>query len=234
MKRLVGPSLLLGSEGRLVNEEIRLTRDLEHLERRPRVAGEDDLPARARGSEYLLGTHAASLWEVDGLAALEPSEERALRDAQRARGFEVEATRPRVLDDAVAVGPDTVLDCEGEDPVIAALERVSRRELLQVDVVGELPEDPAQDAEELDEARGPVHLERQLAPPEREGLQHPGQAEVVVRVVVRQEDLVELDEPDGRAKELPLGPFTAVEEDAVAPAPEQRPSQAAARRRHGA
>ena len=234
MKRLVGPGLLLGRERRLMHEEIRLSRDLEHLERGARIAGEDDLPARARGPEHLLGAHAASVRKLDGLPTLELSEEWALRDAERARRLEIEAARARVLDDAVAIGPDAVLDREGEDPVIAALERISRGELLQVDVIGELPEDAPQDAEELDEARRPVDLERQLASPEGERLQHSGQAEVVVCVIVRQEDLVQLDEPDRRAKELPLGPFTAVEEDAVAPTPDQRSGESAARGGHGA
>ena len=232
MKRLVGPGLLLGRERRLMHEEIRLSRDLEHLERGPRIASEDDLPARARGPKHLLGTHAASVRKLDGLPTLELSEKWALRNAERAGRLEIEAARPRVLDDAVAVRTDAVLDHEGEDPVIAALERISRRELLQVDVVGKLPEDPPQDAEELDEARRPVDLERQLASPERERLQHSRQAEVVVGVIVRQEDLVQLDEPDRRAKKLPLSAFTAVEEDAVAPTPDQRSSQSATRGGH--
>jgi len=38
VKRLVGPGLFLGRERRLMHEEIRLSGDLEHLERGPRIA----------------------------------------------------------------------------------------------------------------------------------------------------------------------------------------------------
>jgi hypothetical protein len=234
VERLVGPRLLLRGERRLVDEQISLSRGLEHLEGRPGVAREDELAPGPRRAEHLLGSHPVSVRKLDGLAALQPTEERALRNAERLRGLEVEATRPRVLDDAVTVRSDPVLDREGEDAVIAALQGVARGELAQLDVVGELSEDPAQHSEEVDEARRPVDGQRQLAAPKRKRLQHPGQAEVVVCVVVRQEDLVQLDEPDGRAKELPLSAFAAVEENPVASAAHQRPGQAAARRRHRA
>jgi hypothetical protein len=143
VERLVGARLLLGGERRLVHEQIGLPRHLEHLEGRPGVAREDDFAPRPWRPEYLPGSNGASVGELDGLAALQPAEERALRNAERLRGLEAEATRPRVLGDAVAVRSDPVLDREGEDAVIAALQRIPGRELAQLDVVGELPEDPA-------------------------------------------------------------------------------------------
>jgi hypothetical protein len=232
MKRLVGPGLLLGRERRLVHEQVGVAGHFEHLERRPCITGEHDLATGARRSEHLLGSHVAPVRKVDRLPALEPPEERALRNPQRLGGLEVEAPGTRVLGQAVAVRPDAVLDGEGEDAVIAALERVAGHELAQLDVVGELPEDPAEDPEKVDQARRAVDREWQLAASERERLQHPRQAEVVVGVVVRQEDLVQLDEPDRGAEELSLSAFAAVEEDPVSAAADQRSGQAAARGGH--
>ena len=67
------------------------------------------------------------------------------------------------------------------------------------------------------EAPWPVERQRHLAAAESERLQHPGQAEEVVGVEVRQEDLVELDQADVRAQELPLRAFAAVEEQLLPP-----------------
>ena len=52
------------------------------------------------------------------LAALQASEQRALRDAETLRGLEVEAPRARLLDERVAVGRDAVLHGERLDPVV--------------------------------------------------------------------------------------------------------------------
>jgi hypothetical protein len=43
----------------------------------------------------------------------------------------------------------------------------------------------------------------------------------VVGVEVRDEDLAELDQAHGRAQQLPLRPFAAVEQEPLAPAPEK-------------
>jgi hypothetical protein len=142
VERPVGARLLLGREGRLVHEQIGLARHLEYLGRRPGVACEHDLATGPRRPEHLRGSHATAVGKLDGLAALQPAEERALRNAERLRGLEVEATGPWVLDDAVPVRCDPVFDREGEDAVIAALERIPGRKLAQLDVVGKLPEDP--------------------------------------------------------------------------------------------
>ena len=58
--------------------------------------------------------------------------------------------------------------------------------------------------------------ERHLAPAQGKGLEHPRQAEVVVGVVVREEHLWQLDEPDRGPEQLALGAFPAVEEQALA------------------
>src|SRR5919199_2695287 len=153
VERLVGAGLLLGGKGRLVDEEIGLARGLEDFAARSRIAGEDDLSPRPRRAEHLLWRDRAALRKGNGLAGLEAAEERPSRDAQAACPVEVEAARARVLDEAVAVRRDAVLDREGEDPVIRPLDPLARTKLSELDVVGQLPEDPAQDAEEVDEPR---------------------------------------------------------------------------------
>jgi hypothetical protein len=222
MKGLVGPILLLGRKGRLMDEEIGLSRDLQHLAARPCVAGDDDLSSRARRAEHLFGRHRAALRKPNRLARLQTSEERPLRDAELQRLVDVEAARPRLLDEAVPIRSDAVLHREGEDPVVGALDPLSRPELSQLDVVRQLPEDPAEDAEEVDEPRRAVDGQRSVATAERERFEHAGQTEVVVGVIVRQQDLVQLDEPHGRAQKLALRALAAVDEDPLAAAAQQR------------
>ena len=53
-------------------------------------------------------------------------------------------------------------------------------------------------------------------------------------MVVRQEDLGKLDEPDGGAQKLALRPLAAVDEDPLSAAAKQRAGEAALRSRHGA
>ena len=69
-------------------------------------------------------------------------------------------------------------------------------------------------------------VERLLAPAQVERLEHPRQAEPVVGVVVRQEDGVEVGEPDA-AQQLALGPLAAVEQQPVAVEPREQGRQAA-------
>ena len=73
-----------------------------------------------------------------------------------------------------------------------------------------------------------------LAPAQGERLQHPGQAEVVVGVVVREEDLAQLDEPDVGAQQLALGALGAVEEQPLAAAAHQQRRRRTLRGRHRA
>ena len=80
----------------------------------------------------------------------------------------------------------------------------------------------------------PVEHERQLAPAQRERLQHPGHAEEVVGVEVREEDLLQVDEADVRAEELALRPLAAVEQQPLAAAADERGGGSAARGRHRA
>ena len=168
--------------------------------------------------------------KLDGLAGLESAEERPLGDAERSRGLDVEAAGARKLDERVAVGGDAVRDLEGDDAVVPAVDHVAVTQLHELDRVAQLPEDPLQRAEEVAQPGRPVDRERELTAAERERLQHPRQAEVVIRVVVREEHLGELDQPDGGAQELALGALAAVDEHPLAATPDQRPGEPAASR----
>ena len=78
-----------------------------------------------------------------------------------------------------------------------------------------------------------VDRQRPLARAQVERLEHPDQPEPVVEVVVRDEDRVELGQPD-RAQQLLLGALAAVEQDPVAARAQQDRGQPAARGRHRA
>ncbi len=124
---------------------------------------------------------------------------------------------------------------ERDEVVVAALEpHVAGLQLDELERVGQLAEDPPQRAEELLQAGRAIDRQRQLAPPQGEGLQHPRQAEVVVGVVVRDEHFAQLDQADGRAQQLPLRALAAVEQQALAAAPEQQRGRRPLGRRHRA
>ena len=213
---LVCARLLLDGESRLMDEDVGVSGCLENRAGRARVAGENDLSAGPGRPENLRGAHRGSIRELHHLSGLEAAEQGALGDAETLRGLEVEATRARFLDERVAVGRDAVLHGERLDLVVGPLDGASRTELDERELVTQPPEHAAEDSEQILEPRGPVDGQRNLAPPESERLQHPRQAEVMVRVVVREEDLRQLDEPHGGPKQLSLGSLAAVDEDPLA------------------
>jgi hypothetical protein len=235
VSRLCSALVLLGGEGRLVDEHVRLARDVQDRARRGGVACDDDLPSGTRRSEHLLGRDAPAAGELDRLAVLKTAVERALGNPQRGRRFDVETAGPRGLHERVAVRPDPVGDLEDDEAVVAAVEDVARPQLDELEGVRELAEHTAEGAEELDEAWRAVDSQRELAPPERERLQHPRQTKVVVGVEVGHEDLRELDEAYARTEELPLRPFAAVDEHAVAASADEqaRETPAGCRNRAG-
>ena len=172
-----------------MDEQVGAARGLGDRARRRRVAGEHDLPARTRRPEHRVGRDRAAVGERDRLASLERPAQGAVRDAQRLRRLDVEAAGARLLDEGVADRGHAVRDGERDDRVAVAVERVPRTQLDEVERVGQLPEDAPQRAEEVAQAGRPVDGQRHVAAAERERLQHPGQAEVVIRVVVGHEDL---------------------------------------------
>src|SRR5205823_9105898 len=112
---------------------------------------------------------------------------------------------------------------ERDEPVVAAVELVPGIELVELVRVREVadPEDARLLGEETTEAAGPVDREQLGPSAERERLQHPRQAEVMVGVEVREEDLAELRQADRRAHELALRSLGAVDEQAVAAVAEE-------------
>ena len=108
------------------------------------------------------------------------------------------------------------------EAVAVALEDVTRLELDEANLVRQLPDDALERAHQVGQPARPVEHEGKLAAPQREGLQQTGQAEHVVGVEVGDEDLGQIDEPNRRTEELPLGAFGAVEEQAVAAAPDEQ------------
>ena len=125
-----------------------------------------------------------------------------------------------------------MLDGEDADLIAVALQHVALSHLDELERVGELADNAGERAEEVAQPGRPVDGERDVAHPQRERLEHPRQAEVVVGVEVGDEDLLEVDEPDRGAQELALRALAAVEEQPVAAAPdEQRGGAAPCRRR---
>src|SRR5262249_15205059 len=115
-----------------------------------------------------------------------------------------------------------------------ALEPRARLELAEPQLVGQLSEDAPERPEQLDQPRWAVDGQFELAPAEGKRFQHPRQAEVVVGVVVRQEDLAELDQPNGRTQHLPLRPLGAVEEQPLPAAAQEQGSRCSLCGRHRA
>ena len=95
-------------------------------------------------------------------------------------------------------------------------------------------DDRREHREQVAEPRRPVELEPLLAPAQVVGLEQPRQAEHVIGVVVAEEHDVEIDEPDLRAQQLALRALAAIEQDAIAAAPDQRRGGRAAGRRRRA
>jgi hypothetical protein len=223
VERLVCAVLLLRRERGVVHEDIGVASSFEDLARRARVARQGHLAPMSRRTENLVRLDCASFGQRDGVAVLQPAEEWPLRNTQRAGSLKVEASGTRRFEQCIAVCRDAVFDLERCDTVIPAVDRVAGSKFDELELVRELSEHATKDREEVHEPGRAVHRKRRLPTPQRKRLQHPGQAEVVVRVVMGEEDLRQLDQADRRPQELALRPFAAVEQDAVAAAADQRP-----------
>src|SRR5579862_1315794 len=118
------------------------------------------------------------------------------------------------------------------DPVLATRHRLARLELDEADRIGQPPDERPKLLEELAQPARAVDPKRRfLAPTERERLEHAREAEEMIRVVVREEDLLEIRQADGRALELSLRPLAAVEEKPIAAAADEHGCRAALRGR---
>ena len=152
----------------------------------------------------------------------------------RALRGRVERARPLVLEQHVAVRLAAVRDRHGGDPVAVPLEHLARLELA--DVAARTRRDRATRAierEQLGQAPGTVDRQRRLAAAQVERFQQPREAEPVVRVEVRDEHLVDVDQPD-RPEQLALRALAAVDQDPLAAPADQDRRQAAASGRHRA
>ena len=119
------------------------------------------------------------------------------------------------------------------EPVAVAFERGADVELDGLDLVGEPPEDAPEAREKVVQPLRPVERQRDLASAQRERLEHPRKAEIVVGVVVGEEDLLEIHETHVALEELPLGPLGTVEEQLVAAPADERGGECALGRRRG-
>jgi hypothetical protein len=158
---------------------------------------------------------------------------RAGLDAELGRACGVEPAGPLVLHERVTERLRAVLDRVRADPVAVEHHGLVRRKLHEPDLVGELPVDPAQVAHEGVQSARPVDRERRGATAQRERLQHSRQPEEVVGVEVGEKDVLDVRQAD-RAQQLPLRALAAIDQQAVAAAPDQEARGRALHRWHRA
>src|SRR5207253_9859196 len=152
----------------------------------------------------------------------------------RVRFLDVEAARTRRFDHRPAERQDAVCNAERREPVPVALEDVAGIQLDELDFVRQPPDHSFEGAEQVDEPARAIDGERQLPASQRKGLEHPRQAEDVVGVEMGDEHLLQLEQPDGGAQQLPLRALGAVEEELVAPATNEQRRRGPLRGRHRA
>ena len=143
------------------------------------------------------------------------------RDAQGVGGLDVEAPGPRLLDERPADGRHPVADRKRLEPVSWPREDLARLDLDELQRIVEPAEDAAESPEQLVQPGRPVDGQRQLAAAEGERLEHERETPEVIRVVVGQEDLLQLGQADRGAQELALGALGAVDQEPL-PAPPQQ------------
>ncbi len=219
-------------EASIVHEQLRLVRRYAHDLAWRRVARDDDLSAAPGLPHHLLGADLA-VRAAHGLAGLEPAEIGARRHPKTLGDPWVEAPRPLVLDQRVAVGAHSMVHPEAAHLVPVVAERLPVVELDELDVVGEPADDPAEGLEQLPQARWADDPQRAFAALEVIGLQQARHPEIVIGVVVRDVDLVHRHEP-GRALHLALRAFAAIEEQPLAAHPRQQAGRGTARGGHRA
>ena len=126
VRRLTGALALVVAERRLVDEQLGVVREVDVVERRRGVARDQHLAARARRAEHLIRRHDAAVVERDRLAGLQAPALGAGRHAERVGLRDVEAARPRLLDERVAERRHAMRHLERDDAVLAAVEHVAR------------------------------------------------------------------------------------------------------------
>ena len=187
----------------------------------------------ARRPEHVLRAHDAAAVEADDLAPLERAARGPVRDTERIGRGDVEAAGTIVLAQRVADGAAPVRDGEGLEPVVVALDDGARAKLHDLERVRQPADHDAERPHQRGRSARPVDGHRDLSAAQGERLQHARQAEDVIGVQVREEDVLEIDEPGVGAEELPLRSLAAVDEEAIPTAPQEGGRGSAGRRRRG-
>ena len=158
-----------------------------------------DLAAGTGRAEHHVRRDHPFVRKRDRLAALQHPSLRPRGHADGVGRLDVEPARARLLDERPADCRHPVTDRERFQPVLRPLEDLARFDLDELQRIVEPAEEAPQRAEQLVQPGRPVDGQRQLAAPERERLEHEREAAEVIRVVVRQEDLLQLGQADRRA-----------------------------------
>ena len=205
-----------------MDQQVDPAHGLDHGCGRRRVAGECDRASGTSGAEHLLGEHRLPGPEDHRLPALERAALPAGRDAERVRHVGVESPGTGRLDNGIAERFWPVVDGERANLVVVTPDHRPRLEFDRLQWVGELPEDAPQGSQQVAQPCRPIEGQGNLAAAQREGLQHPGQSEIVIRMKVGQEHLFEVDQAHVGPEKLPLRTLAAVDQQAIAAAADER------------
>ena len=124
MPGLVGPLSLLLAEGGLVHEQLGAPAAAStHVRDGAPSPAMDHLAVRGRGGPAPARAPRRPVGERYRLAPLQGSPLAPCRDAQRVGGLDIETTGPLVLDAARSRAENAVLDGDGIDGVVVAVER---------------------------------------------------------------------------------------------------------------
>jgi putative nucleotidyltransferase with HDIG domain len=233
MQRLACTVALAGQKGRLVYEHVGAGCCLDDGSRGGGVSREDQLAPVSGRSEHVVRRHHSSVGERYALAALEEPASGTVGDTEAVCGVDIEAARPHSFDERVTHRGHAVLHRKRLQSVPVPLEDGPRLELDGLQRVREPPEDAAKGGQELAQSSRAVDRERELPASEGERLEHARQPEIVIRVVVSDEDLLELDQADVAPQKLALSALGAVEQQAIAATPDEGRGEGASGSRCG-
>src|SRR6185369_2393190 len=136
-----------------------------------------------------------------------------VRHSERVRRGRVEPARPLVLPQCIADGGRAVTYGERLDPVAVAPDDLARTEVTDLQRVCDATHDNPEGTEEGSRPARAVDRDRDFAATEPKRLQHSWQAEHVIGVEMREEDVLEIDQTYVGAEQLPLRALAAVDEN---------------------
>jgi len=181
----------------------------------PGIPGVDHLSARPGRTHYLMRLYPLAI-DLYALAALQPSEERAGRNAQRYSRLAVEAPRPRLLLQRVAQTGHAVLGGESCHSKSLHLHRLTRLKLHCPDgkVAGEVA-DGLEAVQHAGGVNGSGDGEGLLSSLKGHGFQQSGYAQDMVGVKMGQEDVGQAHHSRPGPHHLSLGSLAAIKEDHI-------------------